>query len=147
MRQGANAKRSQGRGNGRAGGNSRNQRSGGNGTVVRGSARQIMEKYFTLAREASTSGDRIVAEGFFQHAEHYFRLMTANGGHEGRETNSRTQEVNNDGKLQSAIDGTANTPGPVLEDAPVTNGANKSVSDPASAPQPDSETTQAAQPK
>ena len=38
-----------------------------------------MEKYLTLAREASTSGDRIVAEGFFQHAEHYFRVMNANG--------------------------------------------------------------------
>ena len=79
MRQGSNPKRSQGRGNGRAGGNSRNQRSGNNGPAVRGNARQIMEKYLALAREASTSGDRIVAEGYFQHAEHYFRVMTANG--------------------------------------------------------------------
>ena len=38
-----------------------------------------MEKYLVLAREASTSGDRIVAEGYFQHAEHYFRVMTTNG--------------------------------------------------------------------
>ena len=92
MRQGANAKRSQGRGYGRAGGNSRNQRSGGNGTVVRGSARQIMEKYLALAREASTSGDRIVAEGFFQHAEHYFRVMTADGRNsDERENRQRTQ--------------------------------------------------------
>ena len=95
MRQGPNAKRSQGRGNGRAGGNSRNQRSGGKGPAVRGNARQIMEKYLTLAREASTSGDRIVAEGYFQHAEHYFRVMTASGrDSDEREHRPQPQPVN-----------------------------------------------------
>ncbi len=33
----------------------------------------------SLAREASSAGDRITAEGYFQHAEHYYRLMTGNG--------------------------------------------------------------------
>ena len=95
MRQGPNAKRSQGRGNGRAGGNSRNQRSGGKGPAVRGNARQIMEKYLTLAREASASGDRIVAEGYFQHAEHYFRVMTASGrDSDEREHRPQPQPVN-----------------------------------------------------
>ncbi len=79
MRQSPNAKRSQGRGNGRVGGNPRNQRNANNGPAVRGNARQVMEKYLALARDASTSGDRIAAEGYFQHAEHYFRVMTANG--------------------------------------------------------------------
>jgi hypothetical protein len=32
-----------------------------------------------LAREAAASGDRIAAENFYQHAEHYFRVMNANG--------------------------------------------------------------------
>jgi hypothetical protein len=32
----------------------------------------------TLAREAASSGDRIAAENFYQHAEHYFRVMNAN---------------------------------------------------------------------
>ena len=148
MRQGSNPKRLRGR-NGRKNTNPRSQSFESNGpeVKVRGNAQQVVEKYLALARDAATADDRIRSESYFQHAEHYYRLMTANGGHEGRETNSRTQEVNNDGKSQSTIDGTANTPGPVLEGAPVTNGANKPVSDPASAPQPDSETTQAAQPK
>lgn len=36
---------------------------------------QNYEKYIALARDALTSGDRITAEGFYQHAEHYLRLM------------------------------------------------------------------------
>jgi len=44
---------------------------------VRGSATQICDKYQNLAREAQTGGNRIMAENFFQHAEHYHRLMTA----------------------------------------------------------------------
>ncbi len=44
---------------------------------VRGTAQQIFERYVTLAREASTSGDRIAAENFYQHAEHYFRIGNA----------------------------------------------------------------------
>ena len=78
-RQGPNAKRTQERGNGRIGGNPRTQSRGSNGSAVRGNARQVMEKYLALAREASSAGDRIAAEGYFQHAEHYFRQMTADG--------------------------------------------------------------------
>ena len=77
-RQGPNAKRTQGHGNGRIGG-PRTQTNKNNGSAVRGNARQIMERYLALAREASSAGDRITAEGYFQHAEHYYRLMTANG--------------------------------------------------------------------
>jgi len=46
---------------------------------VRGTANQVYEKYLALARDASSSGDRVMAENFFQHAEHYFRIMLANG--------------------------------------------------------------------
>lgn len=45
---------------------------------VRGNAYQVMEKYLTLARDASASGDRIAAENFYQHAEHYYRILNAN---------------------------------------------------------------------
>ena len=44
---------------------------------IRGSAYQIFERYLVLAREASTSGDRIAVENFYQHAEHYFRINNA----------------------------------------------------------------------
>jgi hypothetical protein len=44
---------------------------------VRGTAQQIFERYVALAREAATTGDRIAAENFYQHAEHYFRINNA----------------------------------------------------------------------
>jgi len=84
MRQGPNAKRSRGRGNG---GRKQNvplrlqtlDSSGPNGKL-RGNAYQLHEKYLALARDAHSSGDRIAAENFFQHAEHYFRIINSNGG-------------------------------------------------------------------
>src|ERR1700693_3305099 len=45
---------------------------------IRGSAHQIFERYVALAREAATSGDRVAAENFYQHAEHYFRASKEN---------------------------------------------------------------------
>lgn len=45
---------------------------------VRGTARQICEKYQSLAKDALFSGDPVAAEGFFQHAEHYGRIMEEN---------------------------------------------------------------------
>ena len=44
---------------------------------VRGTAHHIAEKYVQLARDAQASGDPIAAEGYLQHAEHYFRLIAA----------------------------------------------------------------------
>ena len=41
---------------------------------VSAQARQKYEHYITLAREAARSGDRVEAENFYQHAEHYFRI-------------------------------------------------------------------------
>jgi Domain of unknown function (DUF4167) len=58
--------------------------SNGPGIKVRGTARQIFERYVALAREAATSDDRIAAENFYQHAEHYFRIDKAH-----REGNSQ----------------------------------------------------------
>lgn len=44
---------------------------------VRGTAQQLFEKYLQLGRDATSSGDRVMAEGYFQHAEHYFRILNA----------------------------------------------------------------------
>jgi uncharacterized protein DUF4167 len=44
-----------------------------NGAV--GSAQRNYERYLALARDATLSGDRIEAENFYQHAEHYFPVM------------------------------------------------------------------------
>src|SRR5215469_134353 len=44
---------------------------------IRGSASHVYEKYLQLARDANSSGDRIMAENYLQHAEHYYRIMAA----------------------------------------------------------------------
>lgn len=44
---------------------------------IRGTASQIYDKYLALARDASSSGDRVKAESYLQHAEHYFRVIRA----------------------------------------------------------------------
>src|SRR4051812_19195563 len=44
---------------------------------IRGTASHIAEKYIQLARDAQTSGDPVSAENYYQHAEHYFRLIAA----------------------------------------------------------------------
>ncbi|GAN71209.1 hypothetical protein ASY01nite_01570 [Acetobacter syzygii] len=44
---------------------------------VRGTAQQLFEKYLQLGRDATGSGDRVAAEAYFQHAEHYFRILNA----------------------------------------------------------------------
>ena len=51
--------------------------SNGPNIKIRGSAHQIFERYLALAREATANGDRIAAENFYQHAEHYFRINNA----------------------------------------------------------------------
>lgn len=44
---------------------------------IRGTAQQLFEKYLQLGRDASSSGDRVMAESYFQYAEHYFRILNA----------------------------------------------------------------------
>ncbi|KUJ80858.1 nucleoside triphosphate hydrolase [Ruegeria marisrubri] len=43
---------------------------------VRGTPQQIIDKYNQLARDAQLSNDRVAAENFQQHAEHYLRLLS-----------------------------------------------------------------------
>ncbi len=44
---------------------------------MRGTAQQLFEKYLQLGRDATSGGDRVMAESYFQHAEHYFRILNA----------------------------------------------------------------------
>src|ERR1044071_9978596 len=57
--------------------------SNGPNVKIRGNAYQVCERYVALAREAQASGDRIAAENLYQHAEHYFRIMNAQGEGQG----------------------------------------------------------------
>ena len=44
---------------------------------IRGSASHVYDKYLQLARDANASGDRVAAENYLQHAEHYYRILAA----------------------------------------------------------------------
>jgi hypothetical protein len=90
-----NMKRMRGRnhrpngGGGGGGGGFRNQQNGiplnrnhvfdssGPEMRVRGTAQQLFEKYTQMARDASSNGDRVTGEAYYQHAEHYFRIISA----------------------------------------------------------------------
>ena len=82
-----NNRRPNGRGNG-------NMDSSGPSVKVRGSARQVYDKYLLLARDAKSSGDNILSESYFQHAEHYARVLIENGKFEiNSSSNSKKNEV------------------------------------------------------
>jgi Domain of unknown function (DUF4167) len=51
--------------------------SNGPDVKIRGTSSHIAEKYIQLARDAQSSGDPVAAENYYQHAEHYFRLIAA----------------------------------------------------------------------
>ena len=57
----------------------RNFDSNGPDVKIRGTATNIFERYCQLARDANASGDRVAAENYLQHAEHYYRIMLAQG--------------------------------------------------------------------
>jgi hypothetical protein len=77
MRPGQQNKRMRGRN--RKGPNplTRSFESNGGDVKIRGTALHIAEKYVQLARDASSSGDRVAAENYLQHAEHYYRILAA----------------------------------------------------------------------
>jgi hypothetical protein len=68
-----------GGGGGGGGGFNPNRTFDSNGPEVkiRGSASHVHDKYLQLARDANSAGDRVMAENYLQHAEHYFRIMAA----------------------------------------------------------------------
>ena len=56
---------------------SRSFESNGPDVKIRGTPAHIAEKYLTLARDAQSSGDPVLAENYLQHAEHYSRIIMA----------------------------------------------------------------------
>ena len=82
---GMKRQRGRNRGGGGGGGNTKPTQNanrafdsnGPEGVKVRGNAQHVFEKYQQLARDANAGGDRVLAENYLQHAEHYFRLIRA----------------------------------------------------------------------
>ncbi len=79
MRQPQQNRRNRGRGRNNRSSNplSRNYESNGPEVKIKGSAAHIAEKYLTLARDALSAGSTVTAENYFQHAEHYLRIIQA----------------------------------------------------------------------
>jgi len=82
---GMKRQRNRGRGGGGGGGGKPQQHNanrafdsnGPDNVKVRGAAQHVYERYQQLARDAGSAGDRVLAENYLQHAEHYFRLLRA----------------------------------------------------------------------
>ena len=115
MRHNQNGRRYRGRGNNGGGGqshhhnnhNNNGQRrinprvhsfdSNGPDVRIRGTAYQITEKYQALAKDAAAAGDRVLAESYLQHAEHYQRLINEMG----EEYNRNQQQFNGNQQHQN----------------------------------------------
>ncbi len=68
---------------------------------VRGTPAQIIEKYQFLARDAQLSNDRVAAEAFQQHAEHYTRMLSEATREMQREADARQAQNGQQGGQQS----------------------------------------------
>ncbi len=73
---------------------------------VRGTPQQIIEKYQGLYRDAQLSGDRVAAENFQQHAEHYTRMLSEAQ----RELNERREQNQNQNQGQNQQNGSNHQP-------------------------------------
>lgn len=105
MRQGQNQKRSRGRGRKPQNPLSRSMESNGPDVKIRGTASHIYEKYQALARDAQSSGDRIASESYFQHAEHYHRLIVAAQAQQEQTRQENPNRQENQGRDNQGRDG------------------------------------------
>jgi Domain of unknown function (DUF4167) len=88
---------------------------------LRGTAQQLFEKYLQLGRDATSSGDRVMAEGYFQHAEHYFRILNAmNQAQQQQQQQHRRYQ----GGGESGADAAADAGGEQPDISPQVTGAN-----------------------
>ncbi len=99
MRQSQKSNRTRNRGRKPSNPLSRSYDSNGPDVKIRGTASHVADKYQSLARDALASGDIVMAENYYQHAEHYLRIIasaqSANRDSDNRQNNS---EQSNNGK-------------------------------------------------
>ena len=62
---------------------------------TRGSITRALEKYISMAQDAHSNGDRIVAENFYQYAEHYQRLLNEDKSKDNPSTENNSKNKNN----------------------------------------------------
>jgi hypothetical protein len=71
---------------------------------VRGTPQQIIDKYTVLARDAQLSGDRVAAENFQQHAEHYTRMLNEALAEQAKEAEARREQQQQQGRRNDQRD-------------------------------------------
>lgn len=99
-----NNKRARGRTNRRSPNPNRSYESNGPDGKIRGNANQVYDKYSQLARDASASGDIVAAEGYWQHAEHYYRIMMSMQQNRPQNQQPQNQQDNNNDGDESQQD-------------------------------------------
>lgn len=113
---------------------SRNYESNGPDVKIRGNAQHIADKYTTLARDAQAAGDRVMAENYLQHAEHYNRIILAaqaqiapqpqrdegafdeDGGDEAEGVETETRAKSHNGQAHAPVNGSG--PQPEIDGTP-----------------------------
>ena len=83
---------------------------------IRGAASHVYEKYLQLARDANSAGDRVMAENYLQHAEHYYRIMAAAAA---QQAQYQAQQA-----AQRAAEGGGQQPQPGAQAQPQQNGGS-----------------------
>lgn len=107
-------KRSRGRGRRPQQSHNRAFDSTGPDVKIRGTAAHVYEKYLQLARDAGSAGDRVMAENYLQHAEHYYRILMAQGpqaGQPGFGGQNQQQQPNGNGNGDGRPPGSGEQPG------------------------------------
>jgi len=90
----------------------RSYESNGPDVKIRGNAMQVAEKYLTLARDAQVAGDRILAENYMQHAEHYSRIIAAaQAANQQAQQNQQQQESQQQASGNEQLNGSGAQPG------------------------------------
>ena len=70
------------------------------------SASKLLEKYNNLAREALSNGDKILSENYFQHADHFVRVINSR---EEYKKNKETDNINSNLNITNSEDELKNT--------------------------------------
>ncbi|MEJ8560780.1 DUF4167 domain-containing protein [Yoonia sp. GPGPB17] len=145
MRSSKSRSRNKNRNNRPSGGNIINRvfDSSGPDGKVRGTPQQIIEKYNQLHRDAVLSGDRVDAENFAQHAEHYTRMLAeaqreVEAKREEQEEQNRQRQAERDRERQERLkaqEAAANDPAQMDQpDIPVEAGESGLVETPEEKP-------------
>ena len=117
---GTTPRRLRNRSNGKRHPTPRNQTFESNGPdgKIRGTAQQVLDRYLALARDASSAGDPISAESYFQHAEHYYRVMGSDGFGDRMGNRQRQPQPEEAAPVPSEGSGEAAAPAPADEPEP-----------------------------